>query len=249
MASSTVVLITGVGRGIGYAAAAAYLSRPNHTIIGSVRDVSAPQAQALKALPTAEGTQLLLVTIENTSWTDPKKAVEDIEAAGIDHIDIVISCAGVSPTPVPFEAVDPKVLVDTYSVNAVASVVLFQAVNALLRKSSTPKWISVTSRAGSVGQAADFYYNISPYGMSKAAQNWFTAAIHTSVESLVAFAVHPGFVATDMGIAAANAIGLDMPPTTPEESATKLLEVIDSATREKTSGKLLDIITGEEYLW
>jgi len=52
-----------------------------------------------------------------------------------------------------------------------------------------------------------------------------------------------------MGIAAATAAGIDMPPTSPEESATKLLEVIDSATREATAGKLIDVITGEEYLW
>jgi hypothetical protein len=52
-----------------------------------------------------------------------------------------------------------------------------------------------------------------------------------------------------MGIAAAEAAGLDLPVTSPKESATKLLEFIDSATREKTSGKLLDIMTGEEYHW
>ena len=57
------------------------------------------------------------------------------------------------------------------------------------------------------------------------------------------------FVYTDMGVAAANAAGIDLPPTSAEESATKLLEVIDSATREKTSGKFIDVVTGDEYLW
>ena len=55
-----------------------------------------------------------------------------------------------------------------------SSIVLFQAVNKLLTKSSAPKWISVSSRAGSIGAATDFYYWIGPYGVSKAAQNWFT---------------------------------------------------------------------------
>lgn len=57
------------------------------------------------------------------------------------------------------------------------------------------------------------------------------------------------FVYTDMGVAAANAAGIDLPATTSEESAAKLLETIDSATRETTSGKLIDIITGETIPW
>ena len=117
---------------------------------------------------------MLLVSIENASHSDPKKAVEEIEAAGIDHIDVVISNSGVSPSPAPLDAVDPKVLNDTFNINTVSSIVLFGAVNKLLVKSSAPKWITVSSRAGSIGDAADFYYYVSPYGLSKAAQNWFT---------------------------------------------------------------------------
>jgi NAD(P)-dependent dehydrogenase (short-subunit alcohol dehydrogenase family) len=164
-----------VSAGIGYATAAAYLSRPNHTVIGSVRDANTPKAQELKALPMGAGSRLLLVSIENTSTTDPKKAIEEIEAAGVDHIDIVISNAGISPAYAPLDAADPKALVDAFSINAVASVLLFGAVNKLIRNASAPKWISVSSRVGSVGQAVDWYYYIGAYGMSKAAQNWFTA--------------------------------------------------------------------------
>ncbi|KAF2685007.1 NAD(P)-binding protein [Lentithecium fluviatile CBS 122367] len=249
MTPLTVILVTGVSRGIGKAVAAAYLARPNHIVIGSVRDAKAPQAEDLKKLSTGDGSRLLLVSIENASRSDPKKAVQDIEAAGIDHVDIVISSAGVSPGPAPLDAVDPEVVVETFNINAVSSIVLFQAVNKLLVKSAAPKWISVSSRAGSIGAAVDFYYYVGAYGVSKAAQNWFTKTLHFGNPSLTAFAVHPGFVHTDMGVAAANAAGIDLPATSAEESATKLLEVIDSATREATSRKLIDIITGEEYLW
>ncbi|RYP51213.1 hypothetical protein DL768_003419 [Monosporascus sp. mg162] len=249
MAPSTVVLITGVGRGIGNAVAAAYLLRPNYTVIGSVRDAKASKAQELNNLPTAAGSRLMLVSIENTSTTDAKKAVEDIEAAGVGHIDIVISNAAVSPDLAPLDAIDTKVLVDTFSINAVSSVLLFQAVHKLLIKASAPKWISVSSRVGSIGQPADFYWHVGAYGMSKAAQNWFTSTIHIAVESLTAFAVHPGFVQTDMGNAAAKAGGLEKPPTTAEESSTRLLQLIDTATRESMSGKFVDVMTGEEYLF
>ncbi|KAI3323846.1 NAD(P)-binding protein [Xylariaceae sp. AK1471] len=249
MANSTVVLITGVGRGLGNALAAAYLLRPNHTVIGSVRDAKAPKAQELNKLPTADGSRLVLISIENTSTTDAKNAAKDIETAGLDHIDIVISNTAVSHPPAPLDAVDTELLVDAFRINAVSSVLLFQAVHKLLAKASAPKWISVSSRPGSIGQTAEFHWYIGPYGMSKAAQNWFTSTINAVVESLTAFAIHLGFVQTDMGIEAARLGGIEKPPTTPQESSDKIIHVIDTATREKTAGKFIDVMTGEEYLW
>ncbi|KAI1765519.1 NAD(P)-binding protein [Hypoxylon sp. FL1150] len=249
MANSTVVLITGVGRGLGHALATAYLLRPNHIVIGSVRDAKAPKAQELTKLPAAEGSKLLLVSIENTSTTDAKKAAEEIEAAGLDHIDIVISNTAVSHPPAPLEVVDTEQIVEAFRVNAVSSVLLYQAVHKLLAKSSAPKWISVSTRPSSIAQPADFYWYISPYGISKAAQNWFTSTINTVVAPLTAFAIHPGFLQTDMGIKAAQDAGIDGPPTTAQESAAKILEVIDAATPEKTGGKFIDTMTGEVYRW
>jgi NAD(P)-dependent dehydrogenase (short-subunit alcohol dehydrogenase family) len=128
----------------------------------------------VKKLPAAEGSQLLLVSIENASHEDPKKAVAEVEAAGIDHIDIVVSNAGISPANAPLDAADPQIILDAFNVNALSSIVLFQAVNPLLLKSSAPKWISVSSRAGSIDTAEGWYYWIGAYGVSKAAQNWFT---------------------------------------------------------------------------
>jgi NAD(P)-dependent dehydrogenase (short-subunit alcohol dehydrogenase family) len=150
--------------------------RPNHTVIGSVRDAKAPKAQELKKLPTADGSRLALVSIENKSTTDAKKAAEDIKAAGLDHIDIVISNAAVSHDPAPLDVVDTELLVEVFRINAVASLLLFQAVHKLLANASAPpKWISVSTRPGSIGQPAEFYWYIGPYGMSKAALNWFTS--------------------------------------------------------------------------
>jgi NAD(P)-dependent dehydrogenase (short-subunit alcohol dehydrogenase family) len=118
---------------------------------------------------------LLLVSIENSSYSDPATAVEEVKAAGINYIDIVIANSGVSPGGAPLDAVDPKLVLDTINVNAIATVVLYQAVHKLLTASASPKWITVSSRAGSIGDAADFYYYVAPYGMSKAAVDWFTS--------------------------------------------------------------------------
>lgn len=161
--------------GIGKALVEAYLSRPNHTVIGSVRDNTTPAAQHLKSLPAATGSKLLLVSIENTSLTDPKKAVEDIKAAGIDHIDVVIANAGWSPPIVPLDNVDIKDVKEAFDINTVGPILLFQAVKPLLEKAAAPKWVSMSTAAASitnleVHQAAF----VAAYGISKAAQDWFT---------------------------------------------------------------------------
>ncbi|KAK2017321.1 NAD(P)-binding protein [Colletotrichum eremochloae] len=250
MAPSTVVLVTGVNKGIGRGLIEQYLSRPNHTVIGSVRDSKAPAAQELKSLPTAEGSKLVLVSIESTSPIDPQQAVKDIEAAGIDHVDVVIANAGYSPTPAPPDVVDIQDLIDSLQINTVAPVRLFQAVKPLLEKSSSPKWVSVSSAAASIANLevhnAAF---VSAYGISKAGQDWFTVAVHSGNKNIIAFAIHPGLVQTEMGNAGARSMGMEQAPNTIEESATKTIDLIEKATRETTSGKFINVIDGSEFPW
>jgi hypothetical protein len=57
------------------------------------------------------------------------------------------------------------------------------------------------------------------------------------------------FVYTDMGVTAAKAAGIDLPATSAEESASKIIELIDSAKKETVSGKFIDVITGDEMPW
>lgn len=119
---------------------------------------------------------MLLVSIESTSTTDPLKAVKVIEASGISHIDIVIASAGLAPAgATPLDTIDIKDVTDAFNVNTVGPIILFQAIKPLLEKSNSPKWISVSSFAGSITRLE--VYNtalVGAYGISKAAQNWFT---------------------------------------------------------------------------
>lgn len=160
--------------GIGKSLAAAYLSYPDHVVIGTVRDPKAPKADELKDLPVGSGSRLLLVGIENTNPEDPKKAVETIEAAGVDHIDIVIANSGISIGAAPLELADPKAFTESFNVNVLSGVMLYQAVSELLKKSSAPKWISVSSRGGSTSAPLPWYPYAAAYCISKAAQNSFT---------------------------------------------------------------------------
>lgn len=99
----------------------------------------------------------------------------DIQGAGIDHIDVGIANAGGYPTPVPLDSVERKDLMSCFEVNAAAPLLLFQTFKPLLQKAASPKWIVVSTSAGSIGYIGVIGSHILPaYGASKAALNWLT---------------------------------------------------------------------------
>ncbi|TGJ77097.1 hypothetical protein E0Z10_g10786 [Xylaria hypoxylon] len=251
MADSTVVFITGVGRGIGRGLLEAYLLRPNYTVIGSIRDKHAPIANELNQLPKAKGSKLVIVSIEATSATDVPKAVDDLASAGIDHIDIAIPNSGFTPTPGPLDAIDVSDVTKAISINAVGPVYLYQGLIPLLEKSKkSPKWAAMSTAAASITRVEQHSaHMVLAYGMSKASQNFFTQAVHSAHPWIIALSIHPGLVQTDMGNVGARLMGMELAPDTVEDSVNKVILTIDGATREKTSGKFLNTIDGTEYPW
>ncbi|KAJ7767620.1 hypothetical protein B0H16DRAFT_1308415, partial [Mycena metata] len=55
--------------------------------------------------------------------------------------------------------------------------------------------------------------------------------------SLIAMAIHPGWVATEMGNQGAAANGMPAAPVTVEDSVEGVMSRIDGATKEKSSGR------------
>ncbi|KAL3459992.1 hypothetical protein BJX64DRAFT_290642 [Aspergillus heterothallicus] len=252
MSDSTVVLITGVARGLGKAFTEFYLARPNHTVIGTVRDPSAPNAQSLYSLPKAAGSQLHLLKLEATNAADyPALTASITQDLKITHVDLAIANSGISCSPTPLHTIAPELVLSAYDVNTVGTLRLYQATRELLEKSSkSPKWVSISSGAGSIeGVKVYGTQPFSMYGMSKAAMNWLTVAIHNADGWLTAFAVHPGLVQTEMGNKGAREFGLEEAPNTIGEAITGVTARIDSATREETSGKFWNTIDGTEVPW
>ncbi|KAJ5093872.1 hypothetical protein N7456_009733 [Penicillium angulare] len=239
--NTTVVFITGVGRGIGRSILEAFLLRPNHIVIGSVRDKTSEKYEELKKLPTADASRLLLVSIDSANMDDPQASIKDIEAEGITHIDVVIANAGITPSAGPLDKVTIQDVSDALSINAMSPIQLYHATRPLLEKSSRPVWFSMTSAAGSIGNVeihnAQFFL---AYGISKAAMNFFTKSIHAAHTNWIAYAVHPGVVQSEMGNQGARLQGLEKAPVTLEDCATNILASVDGATREHTSGKFFN---------
>ncbi|KAL5334400.1 hypothetical protein BJX70DRAFT_405458 [Aspergillus crustosus] len=255
--SETIVLITGpisnLAPGLGKALLETYLARPNHTVIGTVRDLSAPATKSLDSIPKASGTKLLTFQLEVTNPEHYPALISAITSAGIHHLDIVIANSGVSTTADPLASVSIEKINYMFDVNANGVLRLYQAVRGLLDSSPTgkPKWVTLGSSAGSLSAIEQWGTHLfAPYAISKAAVHWITSAIHVSEKSWTVFSAHPGLVQTEMGNSGARSVGLEEAPTTIEESNTKTIAVIDAATRETASGKLLDTLEGgKEMPW
>ncbi|KAJ7331528.1 hypothetical protein DFH08DRAFT_708419, partial [Mycena albidolilacea] len=138
---------------------------------------------------------------------------------------------------------------DHYSVNTVGPIVLFQAAHALLLASAThaPIFTVISSVAGSIGG----YYPLhaAAYGASKAAANFLVKVLDDEHPFLIALAIHPGWVATDMGNMGAVASGMPHAPVGVEDSAAGILSRVDGATREKSSGRFWNFGITEGNPW
>jgi NAD(P)-dependent dehydrogenase (short-subunit alcohol dehydrogenase family) len=146
--SPTIVLISGASRGLGRGLASVYLSKPDHVVIAATRNPSDSPSKSLADLPKGKDTKLIIVKIDSKSESDPAAAIKEIEAQGIDHLDIVIANAGIAtvyPTVADLKISDFE---EHIKVNVYGVVLLYQATAPLLRKSANPKWATMGSSAG-----------------------------------------------------------------------------------------------------
>ncbi|KAK1770407.1 short-chain dehydrogenase [Phialemonium atrogriseum] len=233
MDENTIYLVTGAGRGLGRGLVETLLLRPNTTVIAATRTPT----PFLTSLPARPGNRLILVTIDSASPTSALAAAEHIrEEHGIARLDVVIANAGVgAAAPAPVAEVPVRDVHDCVAVNAVAPLLLFQATWPLLeRAAGPPKFVVISSVAGSLGRVSGYAPLCAAYGMSKAAVNFLVRRMGRENERLVALALHPGWVQTDMGNAAAVRLGMTEAPVEISTSARGILQEIDSATKESS---------------
>ncbi|KAK8035742.1 hypothetical protein PG991_001815 [Apiospora marii] len=260
----TTVFITGASRGIGNALVKAYLQRPNHTVIASVRD---PKSTPLKGLETAAGSRLMVVKIEAKSAGDAAAAVEQIKAEGITALDVVIAAAGINPAEAWNEVqdIDPAQMEEIFQVNTFAFVKLLHAVWPLLKATADkakaanttrppPKLLALSSNAGQIGDMAveipipgqdPIPLRVGAYGASKAALNYLVRRAHLENKWLACWAMNPGFVQTETGNAHAKSWGFEQALHELDRTVKILMEKVDEATLEKTAGRFINF-DGEE---
>jgi norsolorinic acid ketoreductase len=232
--SGLTYLITGAARGLGKGVLAAFVARPNTTVIAAVRNVKSATS-ALKSIPVGEGSKIIIVKIDSESDTDAAAAVEELKTKySITHIDVLLSNAGYLAEPSPVVSVPADAVRKSLEINTIAPMILLQAFKPLLDASPSPRFFVVSSSMGSIEDIKTTPVPFYAYSVSKAAVNYMVRKVAFENPELISLAVNPGWVKTDMGTKAANLLGMDDAPVEFDDSIKGLLKLFDEASLEKT---------------
>ncbi|KAE8356237.1 NAD(P)-binding protein [Aspergillus coremiiformis] len=241
-------LVTGANRGLGRGLVQALLLSPNTTVIATVRDPSSPSSTSLEASPKGKGSKLIVEKIDARSRTDAVEAVQRLRAhAGIKTLDIVIANSGISSRHGPTHEIPVSEVADHFEVNALGPLLLYQATKPLLEAAESPVFVAISSVVASITNVGDFQLPNTAYATSKAALNFIMRKIHYENSRLIALTLHPGWVQSDMGNAAAARAGLTEAPVTIEASVKGILCQIEQARRTE-HGQFLSY-DGAEIGW
>ena len=147
--ATTVYLVTGASRGIGFGLVAALAARPGALVFAGARD--ADKAERLQQL-AKQHPHVRVLQLDATSDADHAAAVARVQAEA-GRVDIVVANAAVALGE-GFATTDVaplELMQQHYAVNTVGPLRLFQHFFALLGCSSAPKFVAITSGVGSIG--------------------------------------------------------------------------------------------------
>ncbi|MDD3182079.1 MAG: SDR family oxidoreductase [Alphaproteobacteria bacterium] len=238
------ILITGANRGIGLALTKQFLSN-GETVIATCRVPDRAETLQTLTKETANLTILSLDVADENSIAALSSTLND------QPLDVLINNAGILSGTNPHASVLDKApdqtlgsinsegWVKVLRTNSIAPVMVTQALLPNLRRGQTRKIVMISSRWGAITHM-DSTIPLA-YGTSKAALNAATKIISSTLqnEQFVVVTLNPGAVRTDMGSQEAD--------LAPEESARRLVKIINALTPEQTGQFLRH--TGENIAW
>ena len=229
------VFITGSNRGIGLALAQ-HLAEAGHTVFAAARRPE--QASALYALARRHAGRVHVVPLDVTDEAAIRAAAQRVQAVA-HGLDWLINNAGVLARDERWDTLDPAAMQDAFRVNAIAPLIVAKHFVPLLRQGQAPLICQMTSVMGSIALTeGGGYYS---YRGSKAALNMMSVVLAHELRPLgiTVVLMHPGWVRTDMGGAAA--------PLAPKTSAQGIVRVLEGLTLAD-SGRFLTW-EGRELPW
>ncbi|MCP3097892.1 SDR family oxidoreductase [Myxococcus sp. K15C18031901] len=215
------VVITGTNRGIGLELVRQCLSRGD-TVHAGVR--APAQATDLTALAEGAGGRLRVHALDVADAAGVRAFAESLP----EVIHLLINNAGVRTRPDDLADLDVDDLTRTFQVNAVAALRMTLALLPRLRAAGGAKVANISSNLGSITDNS--WGGAYGYRMSKAALNMATRSLGHDLKDagILAFALSPGWVRTDMGGSEA--------PTAVETSVAGLLAVLTRLGPDETGG-------------
>lgn len=232
-------ILSGANSGIGFdtSHALAAASADHHVIMGcrSVDKGEVALRQLQARISNGGGGTLSLLQLDITSDESIAAAAASIEASH-GRLDWLVNNAGITVRNAPSRRAE---LLDTYNTNTAGPLILTEALLPLLRRSSDPRVVNVSSNLGSVAARFDetsSYYRQpwEAYRMSKAALNMATGcllAAHggsgSGSEGGVRFwAYCPGYVVTNLTGEEDRQGRIDRGADSSETSAQGILEIL-----------------------
>ncbi len=228
------VLVTGTSRGIGLEYVRQLLARGDRVVATARR----PSDALLRLHAEAPPGRCLLHTLDVSDDTQIRD-LRDRLGAELPALDLLVNNAGIysmrhaswNPSTTGFDALAADDLIGVFTVNTVGPLMMARRFVDLLERGTRPAVVNLSSLLGSVGaktSGADY-----AYCASKAALNIATRALAVDLapRGIIALAMTPGWVRTDMGGAGA-ALSV-------EESVRGQLGVIDRLT-PRDAGRFVD---------
>jgi NAD(P)-dependent dehydrogenase (short-subunit alcohol dehydrogenase family) len=197
--ATSVVLITGASRGLGFEIATAFAARGARLVLTARGEAELDQAvDRVRRVPGPHGRLPEVLAIQ-ADVSDAQQA-RQLVRRGLDrfgHIDVLInnaSALGGSPMP-RLDAVNPLVFEETLRVNVVAPLHLTQLVLPLMKARGRGVIINVTSDA-----AVEAYAGWGAYGASKAALEHLSRILAAELDGagIRIYVVDPGEMNTRM---------------------------------------------------
>lgn len=190
----TITLITGGNKGLGYEAARRLLAQGHKVYIGA-RDAG-------RGRKAADELGAQFVQLDVTQEASVKAAASLIEKVE-GHLDVLINNAGISGGFIKPEEVTAETMLQTFDTNVFGIVRVTQAFLPLLRKSSAPVIVNVSSGLGSFATVfnpdkIESKVNNLQYNSSKSAVNMLTVQYAKALPEIRINCVDPGYTATDL---------------------------------------------------
>ncbi|KAI0384763.1 putative short chain dehydrogenase/reductase [Hypomontagnella monticulosa] len=229
----TVVLITGANSGIGYetVAALSQVSANFHIFLAS-RSLDKGE-KALADLRAAYGDSLKstisVIRIDVTDHESIKTAKEQIETQ-FGKLDVLINNAGV----IVYQPLDTiTVLRQTFEINVFGQMIMTETMEPLLKKSSKPYIIYVSSEQGGITARLDPNYpwrevRGDHYRMSKAALNMMSACHRYNYADwgCKVLAFNPGFCVTNLTGEKGREMRVKLGARDPKDPAAALVDIV-----------------------
>ncbi|XP_071849624.1 C-signal-like [Apostichopus japonicus] len=232
------ILITGANRGIGLELIRKIVTEknPQHVFAGC-RNIN--KAEVLQQFAASNSTVRVLELDVTKDATVDAAVLQVSDIVGNEGLDVLINNAGIYNTE-PLENTSRNMMQSYFNVNETGPLIITQKFLPLLRQGSIShpasslgghnSVLNLTSGYGSIeGNTSGGIYS---YRASKATLNMITKSLSIDLrpDNIMAVALDPGWVQTDMGGSFAS--------STTEECVKRLLQVIESLC-EKENGKIV----------